>query len=314
MNTIDQRKLLFESYIKNKEAILNDEVICDFFNTCQKDDVSSSKYFLPFFLATFKHYSDTLQSHISDLTKWYSIINFHELDILPKSGSSYSDLAKYAIDVLKISSYDSNQEYASSLIDYYLTFDHNLSDDSHFFVMYNLCKYYYILDDKQSARNILIEIIKYKRDWYIEMLPFKYHDFEISKDALTYVYDAQNIDYYDFNIILKYLNDLKIDTSSVSYIDNRKPTVDEITSLKQVVTQHIMISKLIPYHTGKLMRITKTKAGFISFKSNSYYINPKQILKHYKVGMLFVFITFENYNKLKGMMSTNATIIMEELK
>lgn len=308
MNTLNKRKELFDKYILNKSTPLDDEVINCFYETCHEDIESNHKYFLPFFKATFKYYENNILNNLSIFKKWFSFFKYKELDH-ENSKQNYSDLDMFLIISLKINQYLLDKEYIDNLINYYYKLSLITSFDSDFFIKYNLCKFFYTCKNYEKARSIYFDIIVYKREWYILMLPFKYHDYQIFSQVVINVLQAKKISHYDFNIILKYLKESKIDTKSIMYIDY-DPSYEQLNEIKEVVIRYIFDNEF-EVQIGKLSGKTKSNAGFISNATGSFYINSKDMHKKYKINQEYFFITYDSYDFKKKVKSIDALIIKE---
>lgn len=309
MNTIETRKELFTRYIINKDSKLNDEIIELFYITCSTDEFSNHKYFFPFFRATFKYYENNIKNNLNIFDKWLNYINYRDLNFT--STQNYSDLDIYIIISLKINMYLLNIEFINDLIKYYQSLSIKTSFESDFYIKYNLCKFLYTTKSYVEARILYFEIIKYKREWYIEMIPFKFRDLEIKNDILINILSAKKINFYDFNIILKFLKESKILTNELEYID-KDPSYYEIETLKNI-TKNYIIKNSNSVQEGKLIKKFKTNVGFISNGKESYYVNSKYMKKTYKKNNYFHFITYDGYDFKKQLQCLNA-IILREIK
>lgn len=308
MNTINRRRELFNKYILNVDSPLDDIIINTFYEICNEDNKSNHKYFFPFFKATFKYYEKKISDNLDIFVKWFRLFNYKELNY-ENSKQNYSDLDMFVIMSLKINQYLLDEDYIDKLMNYYSNLSTPTSFDSDFYIKYNLCKFYYACKNYDKARALYFDIIIYKREWYIEMLPFKYRDYQIINQVITNVLHAKKISYYDFNIILKYLKECKIDTKSILYVDN-DPNYQQLNELKNVIISYIFNNKF-DIKEGKLSGKTKSNAGFISNETGSYYINHKDMQKKYKINQMYYFISYDSYDFKKKTKTTNALIIGE---
>jgi len=308
MNTINKRKEYFTKYILNNDSPLDDDVIKTFYDICSENAESDHKYFFPFFKTTYKYYENRLADNLQVFSKWFSFFNYKDLDY-KKNNQNYTDLDMYIIMSLKIGLFLLNAVYIDELLKYYTDMAVKTSFESDYFIKYNACKFYYECNNVDKARTIYFDIITYKREWYIEMIPFKYHDYSIVNQVIINILHANNINHFDFNIIVKYLKNCKIDTSSVKYIDN-DPKSEQLGDLKSIVINYVFDEK-VNLKLGKLTGISKSNAGFIKDETGSYYINPKDMLNQFKVNQMYYFSTYESFDTKKKQKAINALIIKE---
>lgn len=310
MNTINERKELFSKYILNKVMPVDDNIVNEFYEVCHKNIESNHKYFFTFFKATYDYYENTISAHLDIFSKWFAMLNYKDIDY-NNASHNYSDLDKYIILTLKINQFLLDTDYVETLINYYSSLSVITTFESDFFIKYNLCKFYYESKNLDKARLIYFDIITYKREWYIEMIPFKYRDYIIASRVIINILHAKDINHYDYNTIIKYLKECQVDTKSISYLD-KSPGFQQLSDLKKIVINYLFDNKL-NIRIGTLTGKSKSHAGFIKDETGSYYINPNDMQKEYKINQTFYFTTYDSFDFKKNIKATNALIIQENI-
>ncbi|MDY0278832.1 MAG: hypothetical protein RBQ97_12190 [Acholeplasma sp.] len=313
---IEKRINLYNRFIKNDES-LDIKSVSEIFELIKIEDKTPWKFNLPFIRKCSKFILNEEKRSYEFVTDFYNLLQTEQLLDLVDENKKYDEFDMYALNMLKAYSHinDSTQNTIEVFNFYRKHTTKNILDDSYFYVYYNYVKNISSKEDFILIEQDFYELLKYRKDSFILMLPIRAYYLGVSQIAISLILLIlkSKISQYDLNRIIKYLKmyDKSFENLEFIKIEEQANSFEAKRKLIKTIEDYCIknIDSIENIFLGSLDRRKDNDFGFIQYGSKRVFTYLKNL--NFKNGSKLLFAIFDSFDKSKKTNSYQGIIIKE---
>ncbi|BCR35551.1 hypothetical protein [Mariniplasma anaerobium] len=313
---VDKRVGLYNRFIKEDEQ-LNIDYVMEIYELIKMDEGVPWKYNLPFIRKCSKFIINEEKDNYQLVVELYELISNDKMIQLIDYNKEYDDFDMYAINNLKaLQNIPESLDKAKEVYSFYIEHtSKNILKDAYFYSSYNYIKNYKSSEKFENVKDLFLELIKYKKDSYIMMIPIRLYFMNLSSLGLSFILSILKgkVNLYDLNRIIKYLRkyDSKFNDLQFIKLEEDNNEFNEKKRVNDFIIEYCMdhIDSIDNIFIGKLNRKLNSDFGFIIYNNTRVFTYLKKL--RYKNNTNVLFAVYDSYDKTKSMDSKQGIIIKE---